>query len=222
MPEPTPAQIAEWENFVSYFDAKLGPKLLRLKAIAEVSSRLQTLLNSIGADISIFDKDDASEVDAIFDLYNRMSNSINKVKAETYGVNFINGDIDIMAPAHFTNEQIMEDEIIIHEPMGAVGLIIIGVGMIVIGGALKVSEHIERRETLERQKLQLKLGNLLKNSGNMAPHIAEAIKKFALANKPAIEQAGIGNLLFGEHGKTMIAAAIGIGILLFAFMQGRK
>ena len=216
--EPTSQQIAKWNAFVSRHENRTRKGVRRLIYAAELASKLQVLLNDLNVQQTVFDNTDGAEVEAIVDIYNRLDRSISKVKLQTYGLRFTNGDIDIMAPPDTTHEEIMGDEI---EGYGAL-FIIIGVGMIVVGVALKVSEHLERREGLENNKIKERIANLIVSAPELADDIQAAIKQFTTDNKPLAKKAGLLDTLLGAGSGMALAVALGLGVVLFAFMKGRK
>lgn len=216
--EPTPQQIAKWNAFVSRHENRTRKGVQRLIYAAELASKLQALLNDLNVQQTVFDNTDGAEVEAIVDIYNRLDRSISKVQLQTYGLRFTNGDIDIMAPPDTAHEEIMGDEI---EGYGAL-FIIIGVGMIVVGLALKVSEHLESREKVENNKIKERIANLISSAPELADDIQAAIKQFSIDNEPLAKKAGLLDTLLGSGSGIALAIALGLGVVLFAFMKGRK
>lgn len=224
MPEATPQQIALYERTTARFQNRTRPKIERLIYTRDYCQKLQALFNDLNVPITVWTASDDGQIKNILDMYNRLDRCFGKVQMQVYGVRFVNNnnDFDIMAPAHMNAEQITDDEIHIMETFGAVGLIIIGVGLIVAGLTLKVVDHLDERETTKRLDIRARIAEAMAKVPELAPQIQSTIEQFKHEEKELSDKAGLTDLLFGSKGGVMIAAALGIGVLLFAFMKGRK
>lgn len=224
MPEATPQQIALYERTTARFQNRTRPRIERLLYTRQYCQKLQALFNDLGVPFTVWTDSNTGEVEGILDIYNRLDRCFAKVQMQVYGVRFVNNntDFDIMAPPHMNEEQIMNDEIILMQPLGAVGLIIIGVGLIVAGLTWKVVDHLDEREKTARLDVRARIAEAMAKVPELAPQIQSAIEQFKHEEKDLSDKAGLTDLLFGSKGGVIIAAALGIGVLLFAFMKGRK
>lgn len=217
MPDPTPQQISIWSKWRNHWSSKIRPLTKRTIAICEYSARLQVLLDSLNFPANVWDDAKTEDIKTIVDVFNRIESSVSKVDLQIYGLNFHDDDFDIVAPIGHPGDEFDSDVV----NFGFV-FILIGLGMIALGAGLKVSEHLERREKIRINDQKLEIAKTIKEAGGSAPEIKAAIDDFNEDNKDLAKEAGIFDMLFGEGSGMMIAAALGIGVLLFAFMQGRK
>jgi len=218
---PTLQQIALWDSWRKRWDKKIRPLTKQTLAICEYSAKLQVFLDDLNFPVNIWDDSKTEDIKYILDVFNRVESSVSKVDLQIYGLRFDNDDIDIMAPPNMTSEQILDDEFILQETFGFV-FIVIGIGLIVLGGVLKVSEHVARRETFRINEQKLGYAKIMKDTGASSPEIKAAVDDFNVENKDLIGEAGLLDTIFGGGSGLMISAALGIGLLLFAFMQGRR
>jgi len=217
MPNPTPQEIAIWSKFRNKWMKKIRPLTLQTIAISEYSAKLQVLLDGLNYQANVWNDEKTGDVKQIVDAFNRIESCISKVDLQKYGLKFHDGDFDILAPVGYPDDEYQQDVV----NFGFV-FIIIGLGMIALGVALKVSEHLERREKIRINDQKLEIAKVLKESGAAAPEIKAAIDDFNVENESLIKESGIFGSIFGEGTGTMLAAAIGISVLLFAFLKGRK
>lgn len=218
MPEPTQTQISTWNKWRKRWNATLRPLTVRTVAICEYSAKLQVLLDGLNYPATVWDDAKTADIKRLIDVYNRIESSVSKVDLQQYGLNFHNGDFDVMAPPDFPGDEYDADKV---QNFGFV-FILIGMGMIVLGSALKISEHLERRETARINTQKIEVATVLKDAGASAPEIKAALDDFNTENKPLIDAAGLLDTVFGGGTGTMIAAALGIGVLIFAYAKGKK
>jgi hypothetical protein len=214
-----PKQLRRWNEWRNHWISSVRPLTVRAIAICEYSKKLHELLQGLNFPSDhLWNDEKESGIKKIVDVYNRADRAASKVELKTYGLRFYDNDFDIMAPSSMTQEEVDSD----HVTLGGLVLMIIGAGMIVIGLALKVSEHLERRERQVINDQKLEIAKTLKNAGASAPAIKDAIDGFNLENNQLAKKAGLVDLLFGSSSGMWLAGALGIGVLLFAYTKGRK
>ena len=218
MTDPTQQQVATWNKWRKRWNSKIRPLTIRMVASGEYCARLQVFLNSLNFPAKVWDDEKTTDIKTLIDVYNRIESTVSKVDLQQYGLKFYEHDFDILAPPDYPGDEYEADKV---ETFGFL-FILIGMGMIVLGGALKISEHLERRETARINEQKLAVAKVVKDAGGSAPEIKAAIDDFNTENKRLIDAAGLLDTVFGGGSGTMIAAAVGIAVLVFAYAKGRK
>jgi hypothetical protein len=144
----TEAQLAKWDNIV----ATARAINLRVKAAAIGARNIAAIVqigrrHGIELGDSVAYLSTVQQLQAKDDKYQRI---INAVLTEELGIRFRGGEIDIMAPADST-----DDELIQYQGLGIAGIVI---GIVIVFGAVAFGAHffMESTKIAKRNKLLVK------------------------------------------------------------------
>lgn len=217
----TSAQVTEFNRWVNHWRKDIVPKAVAVTNIYNGLFWLQNAVNAIGANLTLVSKEDQARVTHHADMYNRVNNSLQKIELGTYGVQFENNDFSITAPAHLQPEQYQDDEVIISETLGWIVPTLV-IGGIVIGGTWLVTRTIDKGLDVDffNAKAALKTIQGMADNPNIAPQIAATAKQWLSQNSGMLGDLGLGDAL--KKPLLIVAGALGIGVLIYAFTQGRN
>lgn len=154
MPEraPTYKERKQWDNFLSLTD-RVGKKILANSARSLMAKRLQNFAASRNIQIPTISNDTEQKLIETANEWKRLKRAVNLVETYELGLRFRNGDIDIMAPAHYTQEQIAD--------LNLSGWFVpIAIGIIVIGTVLARMLYLDQ----ESDRLAQKYDTMIKAS----------------------------------------------------------
>ena len=220
MPEINAKQFSIWSKYLFNWENVVRPKIKRAKVLSEIAASLQNWVDLHGfLFLNIFSKEDRRIIDKLLDDYNRIDNSNSTVLDGVYGLKFEGSEIDIIAPLDMPSEEYIDDQI----TFGIGPLIWVGIlGVVIIGSLFGVSTIMSNRPAVIEAKMKRNLVAAHKEIMDSSPEIVALYSKLLDDNKEQLEEAGLLGDLLGVGSGKLIAAAIGIGVLLFAFMRGRK
>ena len=216
MPDPTPQQIAEWNRFTSHWKNKIRPSINQTLALCEFAAGMQIGLTELGEQTDVYTEEDNQKLQKLLSVYNRMDRAIGKVDLGIYGVQFVDNDIDIQAPLSMSSDEYTPDIVTGFEGIG----VSIVIGALVVGGIWGISALMDSHDNMIKTMVKLKVLEKYKSVPGMIPQVTEWLNNYLGVNEEKAKEAGLWDQIKGNLG--MIAAAIAAGILLFAYMKGKK
>lgn len=218
--EPTPQQLSRWKEFTSFWKNKVRPSMVKAVATYEVGASLQTFLNSWNYPAQVFLDDDTTRIKKNIDTFNRIDRCISKANIGKYGVRFnVENDIDILAPMSMPAEEYQSDEVV---GFSALFLTVVAVGALVVGATWAISKLIEAHNKMITSMMYKRVIEIVEQRPEMAGPLNEALKGWVEENKPQLKVSGLLDKFLGRGSGMIIAAAVGIGVLLFAYSKTRS
>lgn len=213
-------QLAQWRAYANNWENSVRPSVQKAILIGEIARDFQEWADAHGIMFpTIFNSADNEKLLKLADVYNRIDRSNMKVEGGTYGLKFEGGKIDIIAPISMNPEEYQSDQV---TGFGIGPLIWIAViGVVIIGGILATSYLVEQFAKKTGKDTQKKIVESAKEISEMSPEMQAALAKLLEANRDRLQQAGLLDQLLGGGSGAMIAGAIAIGVIIYAYTRSK-
>lgn len=166
---------------------------------------------------TIFSSADNTHIQKLVDAYNRVDRANGKVEAGTYGLKFDAGKMDIIAPVEMPLEEYQADMV---TGFGVHPLIwVAAIGAVIVGAILGTAHLIDTYAKNTTANTKQKIVESVKEISELSPEMQAALAKLLEENRDRLEEAGLLDQLLGTGTGGMIAAAVAIGIVLYAYTR---
>lgn len=218
--EPNAQQLANWTAYSWAWDNKISKNVHKYILTAEIARDFQTWLDTHGVMFpTVWTSQDQTNANKIIDVFNRIDRANDKVEQGVYGLKFTEWKLDIIAPLDMPQEEYQSD---IVTGFGLHPLIWVGViGAVVVGSIVATSHLLDSIAKNETAKTSTKIVESAKEIANMSPEMQAALARLIEANKEKLQQAGLLDKLLGGGSGLMIAGAIAIGVIIYAYTRSK-
>lgn len=234
--DPTQAQVEDWKLCTNFWIRKTRPQVKKTIFIYKIAEKFQQWLELHGMLFAdAFTNADNTRITSLVDTYNRVDNSISKVDLGVYALGYHeDGIISIVAPTGMNPEEYQDDQLAGFGIAPIIPIIIKGLiwGATIVGGLWQVKGIVHEANKPEAIAAEAKLmeGKMLhqitKNFETLTPEMQKLAMKKLAEYRPELVAAGLNpgwlDKLLGEGSGMLIAAAVGIGVLLFAYSKSRS
>ena len=205
---------------MNQWNGSIKPKIDRLVLLGNLAQKFQNWADVHGIMFpTIFSQADGQKIAQIVDVYNRINRSILKVEGGTYGLKFTDGKIDIIAPIDMNPEEYQAD---IVQGFGYHPLLWVAViGVVVVGAIFATNELVGSMADNTTADTKKKIVDSAKEIAAMSPEMQAALMKLMEENREELEKAGLLDQLLGGGSGMMIAGAIAIGVILYAYTRSK-
>lgn len=218
---PTSAELKKWQDLIERFD-RTQRKFILATLLEQNVQTITSWGTQAGYGMPMLPADSKTVLNSIYKELAKIQRAIQAAERLEVGVRFANGDIDIVAPAWYTKEQIQDLN------LGWVIPVIIGVALIIGLAARVITLEWQLDETVQKKNAQLDAANKIICSDPKDPRCAawevEKEKSGFQKTESTIQQIKNGLKTFGKVATTGagIGLAVGIPLLLWSFFKKAK
>ena len=211
-------QLAQWRAYADNWTNSVRPSVQKAILLGEIARDFQEWCDAHSIMFpTVFSSADNEKLIKLADVYNRIDRSNMKVENGTYGLKFTGGKMDIIAPIGMNPEEYQGDQV---TGFGIGPLIWIAViGVVVIGGILATSYLVKQFANKTGKDTEKKIVESAKEISEMSPEMQAALAKLLEANRERLQEAGLLDQLLGGGSGAVIAGAIAIGIVIYAYTR---
>lgn len=216
--DPSEQQLAQWDSYSQLWEGTVRPHVQRAILMSEIARDFQAWLDLHGVMFpTVFSSADNTHIQKLVDAYNRIDRANGKTEAGTYGLKFTPGKIDIIAPVEMPLEEYQADMV---TGFGFHPLLwVAAIGAVVVGAIFGTAHLIDTYAKSTTANTKQKIVESVKEISEMSPQMQAALAKLLEDNRDRLEEAGLLDQLLGTGSGALIAAAVGIGIVLFAYSR---
>lgn len=211
-------QYAQWLSYTKVWENRVRPKVRKAILYAEIARDFQRWLDVHGVLFpTVFTNEDNKRITELVDVYNRIDRANSKVEDGVYGLKFEGGIMDIIAPVHMHQEQYQEDRV---TGFGVHPLIWVGViGAVIVGAVVAISALVKSISENTIVNTERKLVEAHKEIAELSPEMQNLYANMLDDKKEKLKEAGLLDKLLGSGSGGMIAAALAIGVILYAYSR---